>query len=163
MFVHNQFQFPAALLLVFAFMPGCGNKNDLVQVKGRVTFDGQAPPKSGRLYFGSPLDAPTKARPAYAAFDDAGNFEVTSLKPGDGLLPGKYLVTVECVKSDPPPVPGGLESVTYVDLEFKGQTIEIKGDGSDGNLQIDVPLKKVGQQAGENSKSKGTAGKAKVK
>ena len=126
-------------------LAGCGNSHGTVPVKGRVTFDGKSPPKPGRVNFGPvvPAGNPTsKQRPGSAAFDAEGNFTVMSYQPGDGLLPGNYLITVVCVERDPPPVPGGLESVTYVAPDYKGQKLTVEPGSAPLELTIDVPLKK---------------------
>jgi hypothetical protein len=122
---------------------GCGENRGLVPVKGRVTFNGQPPPKPGRLTFG-----PTKTadgypqRPGQASFDGEGSFEVTSYKRGDGLTPGDYRLGVICVERDPSPVPGGLEAVTYVAPEYKGQEVTVAVGSGPIDLKVDVPLKK---------------------
>lgn len=87
-------------------------------------------------------NAETKQRPGSASFDAEGNFTVMSFEPGDGLVPGSYQISVLCVESDPPPVPGGFESVSYVAPEYKGQTLTIEAGSAPVELTIDVPLKK---------------------
>jgi hypothetical protein len=125
------------------FLAGCGEKRGLVPVEGHITFDGQPPPKAGRINF-----APTKAadgypqRPGQASFDTDGAFEVTSYQPSDGLTPGEYRVNVICVERDPSPVPGGMEAVTYVAPGYKGQQVVVLSGSDPVDLQIDVPLKK---------------------
>jgi hypothetical protein len=131
------------LMIGTAFVVGCGEDRGLVPVRGRVTFDGGAPPKPGRLSFG-----PVKAaegfsqRPGLAIFDANGAFEVTSYAPGDGLTPGTYRVNVLCVEREPAPVPGGLEAVTYVAPGYKGQEVVVAFGSKPIELEIDVPLKK---------------------
>jgi hypothetical protein len=125
------------------FITGCGEKRGLVPAKGRVTFDGQPPPKPGRLNF-----TPTKAaggypqRPGQATFDGEGTFVVSSYQAGDGLTPGEYKVNVICVERDPSPSPGGLEAVTYVAPEYKGQVVAVADGSGPIDLKVDVPLKK---------------------
>jgi hypothetical protein len=137
------FGFAVVTGLAAALLSGCGEKRGLVPVKGHVTFDRGPPPKPGRVTFG-----PTKAaegfsqRPGQAAFDAEGKFEVTSYKPGDGLTPGAYRVNVFCIEHDPQPVPGGLEAVTYVAPEYKGQEVVVAAGSKPLELNIDVPLKK---------------------
>jgi hypothetical protein len=126
-------------------LAGCGNSHGTVPVKGRVTFDGARPPKPGRVSFGPVTPAANtelKQRPGSAPFDAEGNFTVMSFQPGDGLVPGTYQITVLCVERDPPPVPGGFESVTYVAPDYQGQTLTIEAGSKPVELTIDVPLKK---------------------
>ena len=40
-------------------------------------------------------------RPGTADFNEDGEFEASSFKTGDGLLPGKYVVNVECWEVPP--------------------------------------------------------------
>lgn len=89
---------------------GCGKKGPkTVRVSGTVKFaDGQAPqvPEDGiaRVVFqpvstgqpgaGQPASAqPTKT--AYGNIGPDGRFEMTSFKPGDGVIPGRYKVLFE--------------------------------------------------------------------
>jgi hypothetical protein len=137
------FQFVVVLAVVAAIAAGCGEKRGLVLVKGRVTFDGGLPPKTGRITFG-PIKAADgyPQRPGQANFDADGNFEVTSYKSGDGLTPGSYRINVLCVERDPSPVPGGLEAVTYVSPDYKGEEVVVAAGGKPMELNIDVPRKK---------------------
>jgi hypothetical protein len=122
---------------------GCGENRGLVPVSGRVTFDGGPPPKPGWLNFGptKPADGFVQ-RPGQASFDAEGKFEVTSYQPGDGLTPGSYRINVLCVERDPPPVPGGLEAVSYIAPKYKGEEIVVAAGSKPMELTIDVPLKK---------------------
>jgi len=58
------------------------------------------------------------------------------------LTPGTYRVNVFCIEHDPQPVPGGLEAVTYVAPEYKGQEVVVAAGSKPLELNIDVPLKK---------------------
>jgi hypothetical protein len=137
------FQIATLVSIAATMVSGCGEKRGLVRVRGHVTFDGGPPPKPGFLTFG-----PTKAaegfpqRPGQASFAEGGMFEATSYQPGDGLTPGTYRVNVICVEHDPAPAPGGLEAVTYVAPEYKGQEITVAAGSGPLDLSIDVPLKK---------------------
>src|SRR5436853_7492179 len=94
---------PILLLLILGFALGCGSGSPFhyVKVKGKVTYeDGSPIPGNGLRIRFFPLDAPkvenAVPRPAYARFDDQGNFDsVTSYKYGDGLIPGKHKVAIE--------------------------------------------------------------------
>ena len=83
--------------------PGCGpSRPETVRVSGVVTIDGKAPAGPGLLYF-HPIEAakgfPT--RPGNGAFDTTGRYTVKSFVEGDGLMPGRYQVSVECWESPP--------------------------------------------------------------
>jgi len=89
---------PAMLLLT-----GCWNNlPQTIRVSGRVTFDGQPPPAMGTIYF-LPQEAGEgfPSRPASGPFGTDGQFRATTFEPGDGLMPGKYLMSVECWESPP--------------------------------------------------------------
>ena len=93
---------------------GCGNSHPrTVTVRGRVTLDGGLWPTAGRLYF-SPLEpaAGYTRHSGMAEFDTNGQFAAWTWSKGDGLMPGKYKVGVECWKVAP--TMGGPREVSYV-------------------------------------------------
>jgi hypothetical protein len=96
-----------ALSLLLLGLTGCGRSDvELVPVSGRVTYDGGAWPNGGVLYFapqdvGKERSKTRPMRPAAAQFTPEGEFEVTSFAKGDGLVPGRYVVTVECFVGEP--------------------------------------------------------------
>src|SRR5207244_1962164 len=107
----------ALLLLVIA--DGCGNRlPQTVQVSGRVTFDGQAPPGPGTVYF-LPQEAAKgfPSRPATGDFDRAGYFKAKTFEPDDGLMPGKYTMHVECYET--PPNMEGKPVKSYVPSKYQ--------------------------------------------
>ena len=82
----------------FVACPGCGKADvKTVPVRGRITYGGGDWPAPGKIYF-VPVDAATgnPRRPGSADFDTGGHFEAKTFAPGDGLLPGKYHVNLEC-------------------------------------------------------------------
>jgi hypothetical protein len=108
--------------LAIGLAGGCGPKGlKLVKVSGTVKFkDGTLIPVPGTgnpplINFGLTGEAaPGQQRKGAGATIDAnGHFDVYTLKPGDGLIPGKYHVTIQ--SPDVPDKyrkwePGGLES-----------------------------------------------------
>jgi hypothetical protein len=106
----------SGLLLALGLLPlvaGCGGgveaEKGLVPVSGRVTLDGGAWPKPGQITF-----VPTKtgqgeentAVSSVATFGTDGNFTVGH-EGSNGLKPGNYWVTVECLEGEPEmPLPG---------------------------------------------------------
>jgi hypothetical protein len=124
---------------------GCGGGYEgLVSLEGKVTFDGAAPPAPGVVQFVA--IEPAAGRPQRTAtgqFDLNGHYEVSSFKPGDGIYPGKYHVTVICnkrdldySKKDP------FREASYVADEFKGQEYVVEEEADELTLDLDVPLKK---------------------
>jgi hypothetical protein len=67
-----------------------------IRVSGQVTFDGQAPPAPGSVYF-LPQEAAKgfPSRPGTGDYDRQGYFKAMTFEPGDGLMPGKYLIALE--------------------------------------------------------------------
>lgn len=86
------------VLALGALACGCGQRYPLVPVSGKVTFGGGRPPVGGTLYF-LPLDGKPPLRPAIGSFNADGSLRVTSFNDGDGLLPGRYKVELQCVSS----------------------------------------------------------------
>jgi hypothetical protein len=92
--------FLAMALLLFA---GCGrNGPEVVPVAGKITYAGGPWPRGGMLFFTSAEPAAgMPIRPAWARFDTSGQFRATSFSSGDGLVPGRYAVSVEAWDTAP--------------------------------------------------------------
>jgi hypothetical protein len=94
------------LVMTIGMLAGCGSGSDfpLVPVNGLVTFSGGPPPKEGRVIFsqlpGTGIEG-LPNRPGRASFGADGKFVAMTFEQGDGLLPGKYDVRVECVDGVP--------------------------------------------------------------
>ncbi|MBN9122593.1 MAG: hypothetical protein J0I06_26170 [Planctomycetes bacterium] len=97
--VARRFLVPVLVLLA----AGCGPDGPkCVPVSGKVTLDGGKVPGPGFIYFTT--DGSGKegiSRPGTAEFDTEGNYRAMTFAPGDGLLPGKYLLRVDCWKTAP--------------------------------------------------------------
>jgi hypothetical protein len=129
------------LLALVVLLGGCGHEGPVtVPVRGRVTFDGAAPPAEGMVYF-APEQVPAglPRRPGRGRFGTDGTYRVTSFEDGDGLVPGTYRVRVECWKKAPTMSEPG---INYVAGECRPATIEIKADGRYGDVAVDTPLAK---------------------
>lgn len=85
-------------MLALAAWWGCGRGTpETVPVRGRVTLRGGPWPQPGVIHFLPHQPHPDyPSRPGWAYFDRDGQFAVTSWRPGDGLVPGTYGVSVEC-------------------------------------------------------------------
>jgi hypothetical protein len=102
-FTHGTARLLAGLLVLLATASGCGpSRPETVRVSGVVTIDGKTPAGPGLLYF-HPIEAakgfPT--RPGNGAFDTTGRYTVKSFVENDGLMPGRYQVSVECWEVPP--------------------------------------------------------------
>ncbi len=119
---------------------GCwGRSHPTKVIDGTVTFRGQAPPKSGEIFFAPHVVSPgLPKRPAQGTFDEAGKFSLTSWEPGDGVVPGTYQVTIVCWRETPT-----LEtklSANYVPDDFVPEvTIDAKSREPVA-VTIDVPI-----------------------
>jgi hypothetical protein len=128
---------------------GCGNdRPTTIPVSGTVKFQGGPPPAAGTLYFtlekaerGFPL------RPGVAEFDAAGRFTVKTWDRGDGLMPGRYRVAVECWKV--PPVIDGPPAESYVPEECRNaatSNLEVVIQLGDGRKKIELDIKRSTEQ-----------------
>jgi hypothetical protein len=125
---------------------GCGNGLPrTVRVAGRVTFDGQAPPGPGTVYF-LPQEASEgfPSRPATGDFDQQGYFKAKTFEPGDGLMPGKYTMHVECYQT--PPNMAGKPVKSYVPQKYQssmtsGFQLDITPKMGPQDVNLDVVTK----------------------
>lgn len=126
-----------------ALVTGCrSDRPATIPVSGRITFDGKAPPTAGTLYF--TIDAPAEGfprRPTLAKFDERGRFRVTTWDRGDGLMPGRYKITVECWEITPEL--GGAEGKSFVPKKYQDPTItdlavDIAPDDRSRTLELNV-------------------------
>ncbi len=131
------------LAAILAIGAGCGSDRPAtVPVSGRITFDGADPPAAGTLYF--TIDAPAEGfprRPTLAKFDERGHFRVTTWDRGDGLMPGRYKITVECWEI--PPELGGAEGKSHVPKKYQDPTttdlaVELAPGDRSKTLELDV-------------------------
>jgi hypothetical protein len=131
------------ILCAAALVAGCGpDRPPTVRVSGTITFDGSPPPTEGMVYFAAQeAAAGLPRRGGRGPFGEDGRFKVTSFDQGDGLVPGTYVVNVECWKA-PPMMDDPNAGQSYVADEYfeKPQTVEIPADKRSHEVNIDVPL-----------------------
>jgi hypothetical protein len=130
---------------VLIIASGCGDKGlPLVPVSGKVTFAGSAPPADGVITF-TPIKVQEglPSRPGSGAFDKQGDFQVTSFKQGDGLIPGTYHPNVTCWMGKPNSSdPSSFERLNYVPKDFQAPPIVVDATKDTVEVAIDVPAKK---------------------
>jgi hypothetical protein len=130
---------------------GSGSSMPLVPVEGVVTFGNGPPPKRGTVNFS--LFAGTGVpglpnRPASAEFDEDGLFSATTFEPGDGLLPGKYRVSIECMDGIPEfGVP--FDEISFVPSNYQPPELVVEEGKGTIKVTYDVP---------PNPKKKGSRG-----
>ncbi|MCF0234321.1 MAG: carboxypeptidase regulatory-like domain-containing protein [Thermoguttaceae bacterium] len=123
---------------------GCkpGGLKGLVPCAGTVTLNG-APVQDAKIIF-QPADSGGGQRSAVATTDAEGKFAATTLAPGDGVFPGKYLVTItkytfvngpeaeindEPEEDAPAPEQANELPAVYENAEQSGLTIEVPARG----------------------------------
>jgi hypothetical protein len=133
------------VVLALAGLAGCGRHGpEVVPVEGKITYSGGPWPQGGNLYF-TPVESATgfPMRPGSAEFGLDGRFTVTSFKPGDGLVPGRYHVGVECWVS--PPVMGSKSPAksavpaNYRSPATSGLELNVRPDQRKVTVEWDVP------------------------
>jgi hypothetical protein len=120
-------------VFVLPLLFGCGQP----KVTGTVKFDDGTPLTSGGIMF---THLPYQAS---GAIKSDGSYEIYELKPGDGVRPGTYQVTVSATTgggSDGPPL------VYLIDPKFEnpstsGLICEVKGN-TVFNITVTKPVKK---------------------
>ncbi|MDY0169213.1 MAG: hypothetical protein RBS80_21905 [Thermoguttaceae bacterium] len=139
--------YAAFIACVFAVMfltiAGCGPRRpETVAVQGRVLFDGQPPPKEGMVYF-APLE-PAEGfprRPGRAEFDAQGKFRATTFDGGDGLIPGRYRVGIDCweilPQADGPPAKS-LVPAAYREPATSGLELVVEPGARSMTVEFDV-------------------------
>lgn len=135
-----------SVITLVMFVAGCGSDlPQTISLTGKVTFDGAAPPGPGIVYLlpseaaeGFPL------RPATGDFGADGTYTVTTFKPGDGLMPGKYKVYIECWET-PPNMDGkpvkSFVPTKYQNAETSGFEIDVTPDAASQTKDFDVVTK----------------------
>jgi len=133
------------MAIILIASAGCSRKGtEVVPVKGNITHAGVAWPNGGTLYFTSAEPAVgIPIRPAWASFNADGEFRVTSFSPGDGLVPGRYQVSVEAWETAPimgsMSPPRSLVPQKYLSPKTSGLEVEIASGQSNATVAWDVP------------------------
>ncbi len=146
--IDKTFRVAGCILFALVFV-SLGCKTDplkKVQVTGKVTFDGKACPGPGRITF-SPTEVAEglPLRPASGEFQEDGIYTATSFRPGDGVVPGTYRVSVACYDASMlSGAPGDAEfkKASYVGDGFQSQELVIEPGSGPIEFNLDVPLRK---------------------
>lgn len=122
---------------------GCDrNPHGLVPVSGVVTYNGDALPGKGTVYFTQLETTGTgPKRAALGRFDGDGEYEASTFDPGDGVLPGKYAVKVHCWKV--PPRMGGPPPVSYLPAKYGNEEesgLELVVEAGSGSIDFDIDI-----------------------
>src|SRR5687767_6223989 len=135
----------ATLLTICGMFVGCtGSDMPLVPVNGQVTFAGGPCPAPGRITYSPAAGTGTATRPAWAKFDTDGKYAATSFTEGDGLLPGKYRVTITCYTGLPDPRnPESVDDINLVPKDFRPDDLAVEEGQKPIDVNYDVPPKKT--------------------
>ena len=135
----------SAVCLLLVVTVGCHRAGpEMVTVQGEITLNGGSWPKPGIVYF-TPESASSgmPIRPAIGVFDTRGALTVTSARKGDGLVPGKYRISLECWEVPPrvgsPTIPKSYVPARYTSAATSGLTVSAEPGQKVVELHIDVP------------------------
>ena len=127
-----------AAVMLCVLLGGCGGveRPTTVPVQGQVTFAGGPCPAPGTVFFG-PLEVADglPRRPGRGRFDTDGKFTVQSFAPGDGLVPGRYRIRLQCWKVAPSPSSVG---VSYLPPGYQAPELVVEPNGP-VEVRYDVP------------------------
>lgn len=87
----------AFLVCAVMCLAGCGgpDRPKTIPISGKVMIDGQPPGEGGKLYFTATKVAEGyPKRPASGTFTADGKYRVMSWTVDDGLVPGRYAISV---------------------------------------------------------------------
>jgi len=129
--------------LSFVLLSGCGDTGPkTIPVTGTVTLNGSSMPGPGILFFTSiePAEGFTQ-HPGTAKFDADGKYTVKTFQDGEGLVPGRYGVTVFCWRTAP--TMDSPEGESYLPEEYgkavtSGLTLTVDADSR--RIVYDIPL-----------------------
>lgn len=86
------------LLLPVVLVLGCGKGSPHIPVTGTLKFaDGTVPKGFERYITFQPTPGGPGTKGASSLIADDGTFSLRTVRPGDGALPGSYVVTVHAV------------------------------------------------------------------
>ena len=88
------------LVLILAGAAGCNSGPKLYPVRGKVVYGDGSPMKGGAVMF-ELVDNPLHVMSQGTIDNDTGEFTLTTYKPGDGALTGRYRVIIRGRRSNP--------------------------------------------------------------
>lgn len=123
------------LILTFGAVIGCGGKG-LVPVGGKITYDDGSPVTSGGVAF------QTATYMADGQIQPDGTYTLSSIKPGDGLPPGNYKVTIGSSETGPNESTIYLVDPKFGDREKTPLSVEVtKGGKNQFDFTVTKPEK----------------------
>lgn len=115
-------------VLFFATFVGCGSSDGIRSVTGIVKYnDGSFPNSEMAVITFEPAGNDMNIKGASGDIGKDGTFELTTTEPGDGALPGDYIVTVRIMEGYPDPVFAVAQEYTDVEQTPLKATVESSG------------------------------------
>jgi hypothetical protein len=136
----------SSMLVMLLCLAGCQKSNlPLVLVDGKITYAGGDWPKPGMLFFTIKEPGPNlPRRPGNAVLATDGTFRAKTFSDRDGLVPGKYVITMECWKQMPTMTKAGISYVPerYQSGALSDIIVDVREDAeSPLKLEFDIPKK----------------------
>ena len=127
--------------IAILFVGGCGDKGPkVVKISGIVKYRDGTPVQGGTekgkavISFVPDFEKETASgdvpKGASAVIDTEGHFTMTTFKPGDGVIPGKYKVILQ-IRADPYDPASSLIGEKYEKAETSGLDITVDSPKSD--------------------------------
>ena len=132
-------------------LPGCGKSDGRLQVTGTVKYEDGTVPKgatSGVVRFDPEDPNLPNVRPAMGYINgETGEFELYSVKPGDGATPGSYKVSLIINRDYPPKPQGSLVPLDYASAESTPLIKQI--DSANRHFDLVVPKRDPKKDSGK--------------
>jgi hypothetical protein len=122
----NLFRLTLFGMAMLACSGGCGDGLELVGVRGTVQYDGK-PLTQGKVLFASV----ERGKRAAGHINQDGTYVLSTVRPGDGAIPGKYRVTVVTDQE----VRGSQRHLTWLGPEQLLLEVEA---GKENTIDIDI-------------------------
>ncbi len=138
-----------ALIVGISFILGCsgegGTAPSTTKVGGKITYGGGEWPHKATLSFVSVAGAAsnTELHSGSADVKPDGTFTAETFAPGDGLVPGKYEVIVNCWDSDQVTNPNA-KNLAPKEFQSPGTTplkVDVPAGSAPITVEWDVPAK----------------------
>lgn len=136
------------LVVGILMVSGCGGSPDgptLASVKGKITYQGK-PLAIGQISFIPDGSKGTAGPMASGRVNENGEFQLQTLKPGDGAVVGFHKVVISSYKEtafDPTSGALPLESISYIPVKYaddktSGLVAEVTKSATDNVFQFEL-------------------------
>ncbi len=135
----------ALVVAVCLLLTGCGN--DLAQVTGTITVDGQPLQTADDVKVTILFQPESGGAPATGLVDTNGQYTL-STGGDEGITPGEYLVTCAVTQLIPPATPGGtpggrrISDPKYANAATSGLRLSVKAGDNQYDIALNSPQKR---------------------